>query len=88
MPSIVVEKRFKRRMRHKPSSMQAAIARTIKLLADDPRHPGLRAHRVQGTGGVWEAYVDESNRVTFQYGPDGEILMRNHCSHDIISRSP
>ena len=37
---------------------------------------------------MWEAYVDASNRVTFEYGPDGEIIMRNHCSHDIIARSP
>lgn len=88
MPSIVTDKRFKRRMRRKSPDMQAAIARTIKLLADDPRHPGLSAHRVQGTDGVWEAYVDRSNRVTFEYGPGGEIAMRNHCSHDIISRSP
>lgn len=75
-------------MQRKPPSMQAAIATTIKQLMDDPRHPGLRVHRVRGTDDVWEAYVDASNRVTFEYGSDGEIVMRNHCSHDIISRSP
>lgn len=68
--------------------MQDAIAQTIKRLADDPRHPGLRVHRVGGADGVWEAYVDGSNRLTFSYGVDGEIVLRNHCNHDILRRSP
>ena len=67
--------------------MQAAIIETIKRLADDPRHAGLRVHRVRGTDGVWEAYIDGSNRLTFHYDGDA-IVLRNHCSHDIVGRSP
>jgi len=63
--------------------MQAAIARCIELLGDNPRHPGLHTHRVQGTAGVWEAYVDRANRVTFHWaGP--AIVLRNNCNHDIL----
>ena len=65
--------------------MQLAIARCLELLADNPRHPGLRTHRVQGAPGVWEAYVDRANRVTFHY--DGStIVLRNNCNHDILHR--
>jgi hypothetical protein len=65
--------------------MQFAIARCLELLADNPRHPGLRTHRVQGAPGVWEAYVDRANRVTFHYdGP--AIVLRNNCNHDILRR--
>lgn len=37
--------------------------------------------------GVWEAYVDRGNRVTFEYAVDGSIVLRNHCNHDILKRS-
>ena len=68
--------------------MQDAIAQTIKLLGDNPRYPGLNAHRVESSPGVWEAYVDGSNRVTFHYDDSGGIVLRNHCNHDIVRRNP
>lgn len=43
---------------------------------------------MQGFEGVWEAYVDRGNRVTFHYDEDGSIVMRNHCNHDMLTRSP
>ena len=40
---------------------------------------------MQGHRGVWEAYVDRANRVTFHY--DGEtIVLRKNCNHDILRR--
>lgn len=67
--------------------MQAAVLTCIKKLAEDPRSPGLHTHRVQGTQGVFEAYMDNANRVTFHWdGPD--IVLRNHCNHDILKKRP
>ena len=77
-----------RRLRRKAPPMQAAIAQTIKRLADDPRHPGLQAHQVRGADGVREACIDRSSRMTFHYGEDGGIVLRNNCNHDILRRSP
>ena len=68
--------------------MQAAIATTIDRLANNPRHPGLQTHQVGGEPGVWESYVDDSNRLTFHYDDDGGIVLRNHCNHDMIRRNP
>jgi hypothetical protein len=34
---------------------------------------------------VWEAYVDNANRVTFHW-KDGVIVLRRNCSHDILRR--
>jgi hypothetical protein len=65
--------------------MQQAIARCVELLADNPRHPGLNAHRMQGQPGVWEAYIDQANRITFHY-EDGKIVLRKNCNHDILRR--
>ncbi len=64
--------------------MQGAVCETIGLLGENPRHPGLRVHKVRGISeDVWEAYVDRKNRLTFHY-EDGVIVLRNHCSHEII----
>lgn len=78
--------KFKRARRKKTQEMRDSIDECIRLLSANPRHPGLHEHRVQGRKGVWEAYVDKANRVTFQYG-ENSIILRNNCSHDIL-RSP
>lgn len=88
MPAAVrIDKYFRKRLRKKPPQMQAAVARCIKKLTEDPKRPGLRVHEVEGAEGVWEASVDDANRVTFHYdGPT--IVLRNNCNHDILSRRP
>ena len=87
MPDLILSKGFKRRLKRKDADLVAAIVECVHRLGDDPRHPGLQTHRVRGTKGVWEAYVDRANRVTFHY-EGGTIVMRNHCNHDIIRRGP
>lgn len=79
--------RFKRARRRKTPNMQASIDECVKLLINNPRHPGLHTHRVRGRKGVWQAYIDQANRVTFQYG-ENSIILRNNCSHDIPKKSP
>ena len=86
MPKVVFTTYFDKKLRKKPPRMQGALARTIARLEENPRHPGLNVHRVQGEAGVWEAYVDRSNRLTFNYDDSGDIVLRNHCSHDILRR--
>lgn len=85
---IESEPTFRRRLRKKPKMLQEAIARCCERLADDPKHPGLRVHRMQGHPGVWEAYIDGGNRLTFHYGEDGQIVLRNHCNHDMLRLRP
>lgn len=73
--------RFKRATRRKTPAMRSSIDRCVVLLGENPRHPGLHTRRVQGRKGVWEAYVDQANRVTFQYG-ENSIVLRTNCNHD------
>jgi len=63
--SAHLEKRFK------------AVSKTLKLLADNPRHPGLRTHpytSLCGSNGekVFEAYAEQNTpaayRIFFYYG--------------------
>lgn len=64
--------------------LAGAIVETAVRLGENVRHPGLHTHRVRGTEGVYEAYVDRGNRVTFHYDEQGRIVLREHCSHDIL----
>jgi hypothetical protein len=74
-------------MSKKPAALQGAILECVQRLGENPRHPSLKTHRVRGVPGVFEAYVDRANRVTFEWdGP--AIRLRNNCNHDILSRSP
>jgi hypothetical protein len=84
---VEIPSSFKKRLRQKSAVLQAAVARCVERLADDPRHPGLNVHRMQGFPGIWEAYIDKGNRITFEYSDDGHIVLRNHCNHDIL-RNP
>jgi len=63
------------------------VAKTIRLLQDDPRHPGLKTHEYRGLdhpyerdGKVWEAYVQNNTpgayRLFWCYGPEsGQITI-------------
>jgi hypothetical protein len=55
------------------------VRKTLKLLEQDTRHPGLKTHEYDGLRGangerVWEAYAQNKTagayRVFFHYGPD------------------
>jgi len=83
----IIPPKFKKVLNRKPPRMQAAILECIARLAENPRHPSLRTHPVHGVrgGGVFEAYVDHANRLTFHY-QDGKIVLRNNCNHTIIDR--
>ena len=83
---VTVDPTFKRRLKRKTPSMRAAIFRTIELLAESPTHPGLRSRRIQGTEKTWEARIDYSNRLTWEYGEPGELVLLNHCTHDEVYR--
>ena len=89
MPEYVIPPKFKKVLRKKPPQMQAAILECIARLAENPRHPSLQTHPVRGLrgGGVFEAYVDAANRLTFHYDA-GRIVLRNNCNHSIIDRDP
>ena len=79
--------KFKRQYRRKPQNQKDKIKKTLKLLAQDIRYPGLHTSKVQGIDGIWECYVDDSMRITFEYGK-GCIILRNNCKHDISSTNP
>lgn len=80
---------FKKRYQKKERISKDSVDRTIKLLINDPHHPGLHTHKVQGTGTrtIFEAYVNDSARLTFEYGHN-KIILRTNCSHGDVLNNP
>ena len=81
-----ITNRFTKQYSKKQVEEQKKVDDTIDLLGANPKHPGLHAHRIQGTKGIWECCVDDSLRITFEYGNDC-IILRNNCHHDISRRN-
>jgi hypothetical protein len=42
---------------------------------------------LHGTKGVWEAYVNSGDRVTY-HREGGTLVMRMNCNHNEVLRSP
>jgi len=78
---------FIRKYRKKPPEQKEKLDKTLSLLETNPRHPGLHTHKVQGTPHIFECYMDDSYRVTFEYG-ENCILLRNNCKHKAVLRRP
>ncbi len=77
---------FKRAYKKKTAEMRQVLDDAVLQLRKDPRHPGLRTHRVWGRKGVYEARLDKGNRLTFEWdGPT--IVLLAHCNHDILGRT-
>ncbi len=68
-------------------SVKRALKLKIKLLIDNPRHPSLRVKKIKGQNNIFEASVNMSIRLTWQYYNDG-ILLRNLGEHDKTLGNP
>jgi mRNA-degrading endonuclease YafQ of YafQ-DinJ toxin-antitoxin module len=63
------------------------VEKALRLLASEPRYPGLRVKRIQGTDGIWEAHASDSLRITFEM--DGEtLILRMVGPHDATLKNP
>jgi mRNA-degrading endonuclease RelE of RelBE toxin-antitoxin system len=49
--------RFKKDYQELPANIQQRVDQKLRFLLGDPRHPSLRAHKVQGVEGLWEFSV-------------------------------
>ena len=61
--------------------------KAIRLLEVDFRHPGLHSHRVKGFADIYEDYVDQKYRITYERRGD-TLVMRNVDNHDECLKNP
>jgi len=83
MPKLAWLPRFERDYRNLSHELKSRVQKTLLQLEQNPRHPGLRVKRMQGTADIWEARVTGSCRMTFNW--DGNVLLlRTVGEHDIL----
>lgn len=85
---LILTSKFSRQYDNKPPNERERVEKTMELLADNPHYPGLHSHKVQGTYGIFECYIDDSHRITYEYGSNDRIVLRNNCSHNIVNKNP
>ncbi|HEV3277009.1 MAG TPA: type II toxin-antitoxin system RelE/ParE family toxin [Terriglobia bacterium] len=76
---------FEKDFRGLPKELQARTEKALHLLLQDPRHPSLRARKMQGLDDIWEARVSIAYRITYQLAGD-TIILRRLGSHDILRK--
>lgn len=92
--SLIIPVSLEKKIKGLPVSIREAVKKTLGFLAEDPRHPSLKTHKVQKAvgdfgGDVFEAYVTKKYRMTWEYGPDqGMIAVRNIDNHDDCLKKP
>jgi len=70
-----------------PASIRAKVDRTILLLDENWRHPGLQARRLSGHGDMCYARVDQNHRITYERRGD-TLVLRTVGRHDETLKNP
>ena len=70
-----------------PATIQSKVDEALILLESDYRHPGLHCHSIQGLSGIFEAYVDQKYRLTFERQVE-LLILRNVDNHDECLKNP
>ena len=68
-----------------PRRIQASLDKKLVCLAENLRHPSLRAKKMEGYENVWEARITRGYRFTFSKDESGYFI-RRAGSHDILRR--
>ena len=74
---------FTRDFQALPHEVRARAEKALRLLVENPRHPSLRAKKMQGVEDIWEARVSLSHRITYQLA-ENTLTLRRIGTHDIL----
>ena len=68
MSEVVIEltERVRRDYRTLPKPVQKKFKKQLEFLAENPRHPSLRIHRIRGSSDYGEFYIDDAYRCIFR----------------------
>ncbi len=74
---------FKRDYKKLPPRIQKKLDEQLMFFVRDTGHPSLRARKVEGYSGCWEARITREYRFTFSRVKDSLVLRRSG-THDIL----
>ena len=80
---ILSTPRFLRDYANLDAAIQRRVDKQLKLFLENPKHPSLRIHKMEGYSDIYEARVTKGYRFTFQVFGDSYIL-RRVGTHDIL----
>lgn len=92
--TLTTTNRFDEQSDRPPENVYKQLKQKLLYLSENPRHRSLQTHEVKGAAGdyggkVFEAYVNEKYRLTWEYGESrGEIVLRNVDNHDECLKNP
>jgi mRNA-degrading endonuclease RelE of RelBE toxin-antitoxin system len=85
--NIYYSELFAEKVKQLPVELKRILKKKLELMLESPRHPSLRAKKIQGQDNIFEASVTMDIRITWQYVEDG-ILLRNIGEHDKTLKNP
>lgn len=68
-----------------PESIKKQADKQLGLLLDNPQHPSLRLHKMEGHTNMWEISVTMRYRILFQIEGDEYVLLKIG-THDILRK--
>ena len=86
---LVTTNRFLKQTDTLPENIIQQLKKQLQLLISNPRHPSLHVHTIEETKQkIFEAYINNKYRFTFQYGKGNQIILRNVDNHDDCINNP
>ncbi|ADI02362.1 type II toxin-antitoxin system YafQ family toxin [Syntrophothermus lipocalidus] len=82
MPTIILTDPFKEDFFKLLVKEQKQARKALRFLAENPKHPSLRVHKIRGTP-FWEAYVNKDVRTVYQAEKD-VLTLHAIGHHDIL----
>ena len=82
MPIVIKTKSFNDNFLQLSQEEQKQTIKALRFLAENPRHPSLQTHKVEGTMFI-EAYVNIDIRIIFERTSD-TIVLRAVGHHNIL----
>ena len=76
--------RFKKDYNDLDDVMKDATDEALRKFMDNPRHPSLKARKMEGYKNVWEARVNSGYRFTYIMEKGGIATLRQVGPHDTL----
>jgi mRNA interferase RelE/StbE len=78
-----ITKPFLNRYSKLPPTIRKRVDKQLQHLLENPQHPSLRLHKMEGYPNMWEISVTINYRIIFNIENDEYILIRVG-THDIL----
>ncbi|MBI5729073.1 MAG: type II toxin-antitoxin system mRNA interferase toxin, RelE/StbE family [Candidatus Magasanikbacteria bacterium] len=81
---ILYSSKFAAELKKLPKELMLLAAKKERIFKDNPLHPSLRLHALQGKlKGLWSISITGGHRIIFEHQQNGDILFISIGKHDI-----